>query len=108
LEPNAFKSKMVGVAELQNTGGRTQRQSFVVLENDELRVGPWEDRVHPALAEGKPVKSAGEFWVRDGEIIAINNDSGSYRPYGLAARDAAEGALAQFFRNAWGKWRPTN
>jgi hypothetical protein len=79
-----------------------------VLESGELRIGPKESGVHSVLAEGQPVKSAGEFDVRDGEIIFINNDSGSYRPYGLAARDAAEGALAQLFRNAWGKWRQTN
>jgi hypothetical protein len=96
---------MVNVGKLQNTKGSTERYAYVVLENGELRVGLPESGVHPVLAEGQPVRSAGEFDVRDGEILFINNESGHYRTYGLAAGDAAEGALAQFFRNAWGRWR---
>jgi hypothetical protein len=50
---------------------------------------------HPDMAQGNKVLAAGEFEVRNGQVRWVNNDSGSYCPHGLKARDAAARAFSE-------------
>jgi RHS repeat-associated protein len=68
---------------------------YVVTESRELRICLKRGGAHKDLAQGQPVLAAGEFQVSNGKFDWINNESGSYRPRGLKARDAAAGAFSE-------------
>jgi hypothetical protein len=69
------------------------RYVFVTMMNGEMLIHPRYR--NPALAEGKPVLSAGEASFNNGRLEWWSNDSGNYRPDAGHASQAqlADGAV---------------
>jgi hypothetical protein len=70
--------------------------NYVVTKEGQLRLG----RVHKDpggghidLADGQPVRAAGEVKIVNGQIRWVDNSSGHYQPSGSSARRAAEEAF---------------
>jgi len=72
-----------------------ERFCFIVKENGEFLMMRGRRGAHPDLAQGSKVLAAGEFEVRNGQIRWFDNNSGSFHPHGLKARDAAARAFAE-------------
>lgn len=77
---------------------------YAVAESGEIRVAPDGDRdtpnsvKHETLFHNAPVRAAGEIHIRDGQIIHVNDHSGSYQTYGaLHANPAFAQARLQAF-----------
>jgi RHS repeat-associated protein len=64
------------------------RFNYVVLSDRKLVVGS-RRYGHIDLANGQPVRAAGEVHIVNGNIRTINNASGHYRPSGASARRSA-------------------
>jgi filamentous hemagglutinin len=77
---------------------------YVVKENGELVMG---ERIpgqgHANLAEGQPVRAAGQVQVSGGRIVEIDNASGHYLPKGPNARNAALEAFRENFKEVPGQ-----
>lgn len=70
--------------------------NYVVTEKGEFIIGKKVDMPgggHIDLAEGKPVLTAGEVRLVEGQIKYIDNSSGHYEPIGSAAQQVAENAF---------------
>jgi len=71
--------------------------NYVVTKDWKLIIGRKQNAPgggHIDLANGQPVRAAGEFKVLDGKILYVDNTSGHYLPTGANARAAAEKAFA--------------
>ncbi|WP_019215923.1 hypothetical protein [Legionella tunisiensis] len=60
---------------------------FVVLENGDIIHAPETTAEgpryrHSALANGKKVRAAGMLYLKNGQLMAISNESGHYKPAG--------------------------
>jgi hypothetical protein len=73
-------------------GNLTGKFNYVVLEDGTLVVAK-RSYGHIDLANGGRVQAAGEVHIVNGEVRAINNASGHYKPSGTSAQGAAEGAF---------------
>ncbi|GAB4393537.1 MAG: hypothetical protein Tsb005_12260 [Gammaproteobacteria bacterium] len=83
------------------------RFNYVVTQNNELIVGKYglvPGRGHIDLANGQPVKAAGEIRIVNGQIKYIDNSSGHYLPRGPNAQQAAESAFNQLGLDATDKY----
>ncbi|RKR91895.1 hypothetical protein BDK92_6323 [Micromonospora pisi] len=68
---------------------------YVVTRDGNLVVGRLTStQGHIDLAQGEPVRAAGEFKVYGGEVRGVNNKSGHYRPEGESAQSATEAGFA--------------
>jgi hypothetical protein len=74
-------------------GNMTGRFNYVVLEDGTLLVAK-QSYGHIDLANGARVQAAGEVQIVNGQVRAINNASGHYKPSGQSAQTAAENAFA--------------
>ena len=83
-----------GFQAIQNSklGNLTGKFNYVVLEDGTLVVAK-RTYGHIDLANGGRVQAAGEVHIVNGEVRAINNASGHYKPSGSSAQAAAEGAF---------------
>ena len=98
--PSLFKNQFPSEATRPHTGQirpstflrqrGAQWYDYVVLEDGSLVVGQrMASQGHANLAQGQPVRAAGQVHVSGGQIVQIDNASGHYLPSGPGARQAA-------------------
>lgn len=84
-----------------------RRLNYVVTEDGTLILGRKRDELgggHIDLAQGAPVRVAGEVHIVDGKIRYLDNTSGHYLPKGPRARREAEAAFSKAGLEATGKY----
>lgn len=75
--------------------------NYVITAEGDLVIGRSS---HVNLAGAADVQAAGEAKFVNGALRALNNDSGHYRPNGVSAQQAAEGAFNAAGFDATGKY----
>jgi filamentous hemagglutinin len=89
------RPNLISPSQLKNISGRF---NYVVDEHGNLvvgRISKIPGGGHIDLADGNPVRAAGEIKVLNGQIKSIDNSSGHYLPSGSSAQTSAEVAFSQ-------------